>query len=398
MAARDLNEQSVDDVILTLAAAEDATRANPYPLYERMRRDPVHRAVTGFWFVSSYATCDRVMRNPVFRRRHKGSWELRAALQGATGRRWWEGQDRWMLWLDPPDHGRVRGLVSRAFTPRYVAAMRGRVAEVVDGLVDRLVEEGDADFVQSFALPLPITVICEMLGIPEADRRDFRAWTQAGAAVMQPLPRPEVQDAADTATDAVEAYIADLIEARRRSPGDDLLTAMIAAEEDGERLTRDELVANAFLLLAAGFETTTNLLGNGLLALLGNRDQWQKLVADPSLAADATEELLRYDSPVQFAGPHVATEPVEIAGQIIPEAEMVVAVVGSGNRDPRRFDDPDRLDIERPDPSPLSFGAGPHFCLGAALARMEGAVAFETLARRLPDLALAEGDPPGCRA
>jgi len=219
-------------------------------------------------------------------------------------------------------------------------------------------------------------------------------WTTAASGTLQPLPSLDVQDAADRASEAFEAYFAALVEERRRSPGDDLLTKLITAENEEGRLSHDELISNAVLLLAAGFETTTNLLGNGLLALLRNPDQWRRLVNEPGLAANATEELLRYDSPVQMATPRVATTDVEIDGCTIRESETVVAIVGSGNRDAERFDEPDRLDVAREDPSPLSFGAGPHFCLGAALARLEGAIAFEAVARRLPDIELVDVQPP----
>ena len=297
-----------------------------------------------------------------------------------------------MLWLDPPDHARIRGLVSQSFNARYIEEQRPGVQKIVDGLIDDIVGAGTVDFVQEFALALPMTVICDMLGIP-ADRRDFRAWTAGASGTLEPLPSAEVQDAADEATAAFEAYFSDLIEKRRQTPGDDLLTQLITAENEEGKLTHDELVSNAVLLLAAGFETTTNLLGNGLLALLRNPEQWRRLAEQPELAGNATEELLRYDSPVQMATPRVATSDLEIDGHMIAEGETVVAIVASGNRDPERFDAPDHLDISRPDPSPLSFGAGPHFCLGAALARLEGMVAFETLARRLPNLEVVDPEP-----
>ena len=394
MATGHIDTEAVDAAILTLVTSADETRANPYPLYEQMRTHPVHRSVLEVWFVSSYAGCERVLRSPAFKRRHGDAWSRRAALQGAEGRRWLEHQERWMLWLDPPDHGRIRNLVSRAFTPRYVEAMRPRVESLVDELIDGLDGAGEVDFVDAFALPLPITIICDMLGIPDEGRREFRAWTVQSASTLQPLPTPEVQDAADVASAAMEAYFTDLVEVRRRTPGDDLLTAMIAAEEDGVRLTHAELVSNAALLLAAGFETTTNLLGNGMLALLRNPEQWRRLVAEPQLAANAAEELLRYDSSVQLAAPRVVATDVEVDGTTLAEGELVVAVLGAGNRDPRRFDHPDELDIARPDPSPLSFGAGPHFCLGAALARLEASIAFERLAQRLPHIELLDEQPP----
>jgi cytochrome P450 len=298
-----------------------------------------------------------------------------------------------MLWLDPPDHARIRGLVSQSFNARYIEEQRAGIQVVVDDLIDKMAGAGTVDFVQAFALALPMTVICDMLGIPPEDRHDFRAWTAGAGGTLEPMPAPDIQDAADRATEALAGYFSDLIEKRRGTPGDDLLTQLIAAESEEGRLSHEELISNAVLLLAAGFETTTNLLGNGLLALLRNPEQWRRLAEQPELAGNATEELLRYDSPVQMATPRVATSDIEIDGHMIPEGETVVAIVGAGNRDPQRFDQPDHLDVGRTDPSPLSFGAGPHFCLGAALARLEGMVAFETLARRLPRLELVDAEP-----
>jgi cytochrome P450 len=298
-----------------------------------------------------------------------------------------------MLWLDPPDHGRIRGLVGQSFSARYIEEQRSAVRNVVDSLIDKIAGAGEIDFVREFALALPMTVICDMLGIPPADRRDFRAWTSGAGGTLEPMPTPEVQDSADRSSEAFEAYFSALIEERRRSPGDDLLTKLITAESEEGKLSHEELISNAVLLLAAGFETTTNLLGNGLLALLRNPAEWRRLREEPGIAANATEELLRYDSPVQMATPRVATVDVEIDGCVIPEGETVVAIVASGNRDPERFEGPDRLDLGRDDPAPLSFGAGPHFCLGAALARLEGAEAFQALARRLPHLELFDAEP-----
>jgi cytochrome P450 len=248
---------------------------------------------------------------------------------------------------------------------------------------------GKADLIGDFAFQLPLQVICEMLGIPTEDRDSFRKWTIAVAAVFEPFPPAPVQDAADEATDAFEQYFNELIPRRRENPGEDLLSRMIQAEDEGEKLTREELISAATLLLGAGFETTTNLIGNGTYALLKNRDQWEQLVQEPGLAKNAVEELLRYDSPVQIATPRVAREPIEIGDKTIGEAETVLAVTGAGNRDPAHYEDPDRLDIRREDIDPLSFGGGPHFCLGAALARMEGSIAFEAMARKVPNLELA---------
>ncbi|HEX8099052.1 MAG TPA: cytochrome P450 [Actinomycetota bacterium] len=377
-----------DQLVLSLITDPDV-RANPYPIYRQLREmAPVHSGAF-FWFLTSYDACDKAVHHPALVRRHGEAWEIRAQVQGSAGRRWFEAQDRSMLWLDPPDHRRIRGLVSKAFTPRYIEQLRPKVESLVTEQLDRLASMGKADLIGDFALHLPMSVICEMLGIPSEDRDSFRKWTVAIAAVFEPFPSATVQDAADEATDAFEEYFNELIPRRRENPGEDLMSLMIQAEDEGDRLTREELIASATLLLGAGFETTTNLIGNGTYALLKNRDQWELLVQEPELAKGAVEELLRYDSPVQIATPRVANAEIEIKGTKIGEAETVLAVTGAGNRDPKRYADPDRLDIRRENVDPLSFGGGAHFCLGAALARMEASIAFEAMARRIPNLELA---------
>jgi cytochrome P450 len=379
----------IDQAIVSLITDPDA-RSNPYPVYQRMREAaPLYQSAF-FWFVTSYDACDKAVHHPSLVRRHGEAWELRGQFQGSLGRKWWEGQDKSMLWMDPPDHRRIRGLVSKAFTPRYIEQLRPRVEALVNEQLDRLIDMGKADLIGDFALHLPMSVICEMLGIPSEDRESFRKWTVAIAAVFEPFPSAKVQDAADVATEEFEAYFNDLIPRRRENPGDDLMSLMIQAEDEGDRLTHEELIASGTLLLGAGFETTTNLIGNGTYALFKNADQWDLLVQKPELAKGAVEELLRYDSPVQIATPRVANQDIEIEGATIPEGETVLSVSGAGNRDPARYEDPDRLDIRRTDIDPLSFGGGPHFCLGAALARMEGSVTFEAMARRIPNLELAE--------
>ena len=369
-------------------------RANPYPTYDQIRDiGGIYAEDIGIWMVASYAHCDHVMRHHSLVRKHKDSWQRFGEINGATGRLWYEERARSMLWLDPPDHGRIRGLVSKAFTPRYLARLRPRIVEIVDELISAIEKRGEADIINDLALPLPMRVICDMLGVPSADRDDFRRWTTALAATLEPLPSPEVQDAADDAARGFDAYFRDLIERRRDDPGEDLLSRLIQAEQAGDQLTEEEVISTAMLLLGAGFETTTNLIGNGTLALLTHREQWEALVRDPSLAPHAVEELLRYDSPVQMATPRVARETFDVDGLHINEGDIVLPVVGGGNRDPERFEGPNSLDIDRKEPAPLSFGGGPHFCLGAALARIEGAEVFAAMATRLPGLELSEPSP-----
>jgi cytochrome P450 len=290
-----------------------------------------------------------------------------------------------ILTLNPPDHTRLRRLVSTSFTARRVQLLRPAVERLVDDLLDAMPEQGD--FISSFAFPLPVNVIGELLGVPAGDRAQFQTLIRDWSQVLD-VVTPEVLARADPAAAAVYDYLAELVERRRRQPQDDLLSALVAAEAEGDRLTADELLTMAALLFAAGFETTTNLLANGLVALLRNPGQQPVLQARPDVAA---EELIRYDSPVQLLS-RVAWEPTAIGGVEIDAGDRVVAYLGAGNRDPRQFADPDRLDLSRPDNAPLSFGGGIHYCLGAPLARMEAQVAFPALLRRFPKLEVA-GDP-----
>jgi cytochrome P450 PksS len=295
-----------------------------------------------------------------------------------------------MLDLDPPDHTRLRVLVQTAFTPRLVEAMRPRVEALAEGLLDGLRDRTGFDLIRDYALPIPATVIAEMLGVPAGDRHKFHRWSKAMVSAdpfgwRRFLVVPHVW--------AFLRYIRRLIRAKRAVPGDDLLTALVRAEEAGNRMSEDELVAMTFLLLVAGHETTVNLIGNGVLALLEHPDQLARLRADLSLVRPAVEELLRYGSPLETATERFAREDVTIAGVTIPRGALVYAALASANRDGRQFPDPDRLDITREPNRHLSFGLGPHFCLGAPLARLEGQVAIAALLRRAAEFRAAV--PPG---
>jgi cytochrome P450 len=283
--------------------------------------------------------------------------------------------------MNPPDHTRLRRLVSSTFTARRVQALRPAIEAIVDDLLDRMA--GEVDFIDAFAFPLPVNVIGELLGVPEPDRAQFQTLIRDWSQVLE-IITPEVLAVADPAAATVRAYLAELVSLRRREPGPDLISALVAAEEEGDRLTEDELLTMAALLFAAGFETTTNLLANGLVAVLGSPAQAGLVHRDP---VTAVEELLRFDTPVQLVS-RVAYEPVELGGVTVDAGERVVAYLGAGNRDPERFADPDRLDLARGDCAPLSFGGGIHYCLGAPLARLEAQVAFPALLRRFPQIEL----------
>jgi cytochrome P450 len=293
-----------------------------------------------------------------------------------------------LLNLDPPDHTRLRKLVNKAFTARRVAALRPRVEAITDSLLDAMggrasAGEAEVDLIDALAFPLPITVICELVGIPASDQDKFKVWSHA--IVSSVVPPEEWRDAAA----GLFHYFTELLAAKRRSPGDDLLSALIAARDDDDSLDERELIAMLFLLLIAGHETTTNLIASGTLALLTHPAELARLRSDPSLLPGAVEELLRYANPLNHATDRFTLEPVEIGGVTIPAREWVLCVTSSANHDPSRFPGPGRLDLDRDASGHLAFGHGIHYCLGAPLARLEGEVAFGALLARFPSLTLA---------
>jgi cytochrome P450 len=363
--------------------------ADPYPTYHRLRaEDPVHHSPLGFWVLTRYEDVVAVLRDPRFAKE-----AIAAVVAARLGRA--PAAPLSMLDRDPPDHTRLRSLVSKAFTPRVVEALRPHIQKIVDSLLDRVAGANAMDLIEDFAYPLPVIVICEMLGVPFEDHERFKQWGLDIARGLDSILLPPDSDVArrsDAARSALTAYFRELIAERRASPRADLLSGLIAAEEVGDRLREDELLATCILLLVAGHETTVNLIGNGTLALLRHRDQLRRLRKDPGLIASAVEELLRYDGPVQRTA-RVSGEDVAIAGRTIAKGELVMPFIGAADRDPAQFPDPDRLDIARTDNRHIAFGWGIHFCLGAPLARLEGQIALNTLVRRLPKLALATDKP-----
>jgi cytochrome P450 len=367
--------------------------ADPYPLYRRLREeDPVHESFQGVWILSRYENVQWVLRDPRFSSDGRNSM-LFEAFRESIGQEAAQLQEtaRSMLFLDPPDHTRLRALVNKAFTARVVAGMRQRVHAVVDRLLDEALERGSMDIVEDLAYPLPITVICEMLGVPGADHARFREWSADVVLTLDPMMSVDILARANRATEGLVDYFRGLVAERRAHPGKDLLTALIAAEDEGRSLTEDELLSMCILLLVAGHETTVNLISNGMLALLRNRDQLDCLRAEPALIRTAVEELLRFDSPVQLTG-RIPLVDMEIGGKQVSRGQEVVALTGSANRDPAQFPDPDRLDLSRADNRHLAFGAGIHFCLGAPLARVEGQIAIGELLQRAPRIELAAED------
>ncbi|MEU3302580.1 MULTISPECIES: cytochrome P450 family protein [unclassified Streptomyces] len=376
-----------------LPYTDPAFLADPFPLFRQLREEgPVRRAVIAggleAWLVTRYEDGLAALSDPRLSSDVRDASDPRLMQQLPVTER--ESMLSNMLRTDPPDHTRLRRLVSKAFTARRVGELRPRVQEITDRLLDDVVAAGRAELVADFALPLPVTVISELLGVPVEDRHDFQRWTDDMLLRRAEMPDPAVVNAA---WEQMRSYLTKLLEAKRARPGDDLLSALITARDEEQRLNEDELIAMSFLLLVAGYITTVNLIGGGIAALLAHPDQLALLRDDPELLPGAIEEFLRYDGPVSPGIARFAREEVEIAGVTVPPGATVLIASAIADRDPARFADPDRLDITRRDNAHLAFGHGIHYCLGAPLARLEGQVAIGTALRRLPGLALAV--PPG---
>ena len=365
---------------------------DPYDQYRKLQsRDPVHRSrLFGGWILTRYADINEALTDsrfladdsklPDFEKRR----QQMATAAGIPN----DPPTNSMLRLDPPDHTRLRSLVNKAFTPRAIEKLRPRVEEIVTELLDAVADKGTMDVIEDLAFPLPVMVICEMLGVPAEDRDLLKGWSDEIVLTLGAVPSNDAVRRSYEAGEAMSSYIEAIAEERQREPRDDLLSALVAAEEEGDRLTMEEVYSTVLLILVAGHETTTNLIGNGLLALLQNPDQLQLLRDDPALAQSAVEELLRYDSPVQ-ATSRLVTEEVTLDGHTVEPFQQIVLLLGAANRDPAQFTDPDRLDITRDEGSSLSFSQGIHFCLGAPLARIEAQIALPAMLDRFPNLKLA---------
>lgn len=362
---------------------------DPHPVYVRLREEaPAHEVTlpTGMkvWLVTRYDEGRAVLADPLLSKdfRDVGDLFQRHQPDPNQRRQFTNEISQHMLNSDQPDHTRLRRLVGKAFTSRRIEQLRPRIEEISDELLDGLAGRTEFDLVDDFAFPLPLTVICELLGIPQADRDNFRAWSNT---LVSTSGREEIQQAAV----AMTAYLVTLMAEKRTSPADDMLTALLDSRDDKDTLSEGELLSMVFLLLVAGHETTVNLIGNGMLALLVNPDQLAALRADSALLPGAVEEFLRFESPVNMTTLRYTTAPVRVGDVTVPADEFVLVALSSANRDPERFDDPDRLDVTRPAGGHLAFGHGIHYCLGAPLARLEGEIAFERLLHRFPDLRLA---------
>jgi cytochrome P450 len=374
---------------------------NPYAQYALVREaDPVHLSPIGMVMLFRYEDVHRVLRDPSLSVEERHARPLAVSvdedLQAMLEERR-EGDSHSMLNLDPPDHHRLRRLVSKVFTPRTVEELHPRVQQLVDGHLDEVAARGTGqmDLIADLAFPLPFVVISDMLGIPESrDRNQLREWSGAVVKTFDPVLTREETLAAFDAGDNIIAFTNETIEWKRANPGDDLLTALIAAEDEGDRLSADELIEQVMLLYIAGHETTVNLVGNGTLALLRQRDQLELLQADPSLDANLPDELLRFDGPVQMSR-RITLKPYEVGGHVIEPGTFLMTCLGSANRDPAKWGaSADRIDLRRVDANQhVAFGGGFHSCLGAHLARLEARVAIGTLVRRFPNIELATDTP-----
>jgi cytochrome P450 len=366
--------------------------ANPYRFYHQLRSEaPVYWSeAMGAWLLTRYCDAEAALRDP----RLISGTRISAAVKQLPEAVQPEIQalqnhiSSWMGFIDPPDHTRLRALVSNAFTPRMIRDLRPQIQAIVDDLLDRVQEAGEMDVIADFAFPLPAIVIAEMLGLPPADREQFKQWSNDVMAFLGTgRPQVDVARRAQQGVYALKGYLRSIFSQRRQSPQDDLISALLIVEQEGDRLSEEEMFGMCVFLLVAGHETTLALIGNGLLALLRNPDRKRTLQDDPALIETAVEEFLRYDSPIQHQT-RVAGEDFELEGRQIRQGQRVLPMLGAANRDPAQFDDPDRLDIRRQPNPHLAFGYGIHFCLGAPLARLEGQIAIGAILRRMPALQL----------
>ena len=390
-----MSELSLADAVEEFFS-DPAARTDPHPFYRRLREEaPVYRSQTigaygnSLWLVSSFDECTAILRDW----KH-ASRDLRRADNG-KGKLADQNLPKVMLFLmdamlniDPPEHNRVRRLVSRAFTPQAIDHLKPQIEEFVHERLDVLEEQGTCELISDLGYPLPGTIVSEMMGIPEEDRIQMKEWSNLAArqAMVNPLP-DEV--ARERRAQREIAYLRALIRERRAHPGPDLISAFLAPDESGSGLTDDEVAVNVKQTFMGGQETTMWLIANGIIALIENPAEMEKLRADPTLIGSAIEEILRFDSPASYVV-RVALDDIEVGGQVIPKGETMAILVSSANRDSSRFSDPDQFDITRSDGGQLAFGGGVHLCIGAALARAEGAIAINAIVGRLPDLRIAD--------
>lgn len=376
---------------------DPALFADPYPAYAELHaKSPVFRQRVGtgeFVFFARHADVTAALKHPHVGHRDADCLTDAALKLPAAQRPLWDMQQHWMLYLNPPTHSRLRGLVNKAFSPRIVEALRPVAVAHAHRLLDEAVSRGPVfDLIADYACPLPLAAVAQLIGVPGEDMPLLRDWTAMLVGTMDLLPDVPTLEAGARAAAAFQCYLLGLIDARRKQPEADLITALVAAEEAGQTLSEAEMTSTCILLLAAGHETTQNLIGNGVYALLRDPAQWQSLSNAGSTMRPAVEELLRYDSPIQVST-RVALQDVHIGGMHLPRGSSIGLLSGAANHDPAVFAQPGRLDLQRSPNPHLAFGGGIHFCLGAMLARMEAEVALEVLRARMPGLSLAQPGP-----
>ncbi|MFY0577469.1 cytochrome P450 [Cystobacter fuscus] len=376
---------------------DPAFHADPYSVYARLREEePVHRTIMGAWIITRYADVKVLLRDNNF-----GVFDIPTRIERKSPflerkkigelRTLASAMRRWLMLCDPPDHTRLRSLVNRSFTPTAVESLRPRIQETVDQLIARVRSSGRMDIVNDLACPLAVTMIASMLGVPEEAHSSVTRWADGLSRVLDPLRSLEQYAEMNNVAQEFLAYFRELFAERRRNPKDDLISSLIAVTDQGDRLTEDEMLSVCMLMFIAGEKTTVNLLGNGMRALLLHRSEFERLRQEPTLIRGAIDEILRYDSPVQL-NTRVPKKDVVLHGQTIPAGELVYFSLGAANRDPAQFEQPDTFDITRRENRHLAFSGGIHYCLGAALALIEGQIAIGTLVREFPDMALVPGE------
>jgi cytochrome P450 len=376
--------QDPDDILIELLS--EPQPEDPYPLYHALREvAPSHPSMLGVRFVSSHAGCIELLRSSAF------TTGFGFGGEGFEDRPFIKKTMEILVFTNGPQHARLRRLVALAFSPKMVEGVVPKLQAFVDTTLDRIADLGSCDLLVEYAMPVPAMVLTELLGAPFEDHRQVQAWVDAVANSMKPVLEDELVAKADVATVEFDAYIRGLMAERKRNPGDDLLSALIAVEEEGDRLTENELANLLFTIMAAGNETTTSLISSGTKLLLNHPDEYRKLVDDPGLIGNAVDEMLRYEAPIQNSFMRIAASDTELLGDEVVEGEMVAALVGAANRDPAVFDDPDRFLVDRPNADEhLSFGSGIHFCLGRRVGLQSGMVALSSLIARFPKLELAD--------
>ncbi len=381
--------EDVDPDALTIELMSDPQPADPYPLYHALREAaPNHPSMLGVRFVSSYPGCLELLRSPDFGQ----SFGFGSEEYGDSAFIRMVGE--MLILTNPPQHTRLRRLVSIAFSPRMIERQGPKIQANVDALLDEMAAKGGGDLVVEFANPIPAMMLCDLLGAHFEDQPKIQAWSDAVADAVKPVLDEEVLRCADEAVLAFHAYIRQLLDERRADPGDDLISALCAVEEEGDRITEAELINVLFTIMAAGSETTTSLIASGTMLIGSHPEERAKLVADPALVSGAVDEILRYEAPVQNSFMRVALRDTVLCGDEVVEGEHVVALIGAANRDPGHFADPDHFAIDRPNAGEhLAFGNGHHFCLGRVLGRQQGMLALGTLFRRFPELRLLDDGP-----